>query len=339
MPSLFESFTIKGLQVKNRIVMSPMCQYLANGDGTITDWHFVHYGARAAGGVGLIIVEASGVENRGRITDRDIGLYSDEHIPGLQRLVDYCHTFGSKVGIQLAHAGRKSEVVEEANVAPSAIPFSEKYRTPHELTTDEIQKIVEAFGQAARRAVAAGFDTVEIHGAHGYLIHEFLSPYSNRRTDEYGGSQANRMRFAMDVIRRVKREIPEDMPLLMRVSASEYEAAGYTPDEMAEMVKQFKEAGVDMMDVSSGGNYPIPPTHYPGYQVKFADQVRRAAELPVIAVGRLDSPQLAEEVVRNQRADLVAVGRGLLRDPHWAKSAAVALGNDLEMPGVYKMGY
>lgn len=339
MPSLFESYTIKGLQVKNRIMMSPMCQYLANEDGTITDWHLMHYGARAAGGVGLIMVEASGVENRGRITSRDLGIYSDDHIPGLRRIVDFCHTFGAKAGIQLAHAGRKSEVQEEQNVAPSAIPFSEKYRTPHELTADEIQKIVEAFGQAARRAVAAGFDTVEIHGAHGYLIHEFLSPYSNRRTDEYGGSQANRMRFALEVIRSVKREIPEDMPLLMRVSASEYEAAGYSPDDMAEMVKQFKEAGVDMMDVSSGGNYPIPPTHYPGYQVKFADSIRKAAELPVIAVGRLDSPQLAEEVIRNQRADLVAVGRALLRDPHWAKSAAVALGIELEMPGVYKMGY
>lgn len=339
MPSLFESYTIKGLQVKNRIMMSPMCQYLANEDGTITDWHLMHYGARAAGGVGLIMVEASGVENRGRITSRDLGIYSDDHIPGLRRIVDFCHTFGAKAGIQLAHAGRKSEVQEEQNVAPSAIPFSEKYRTPHELTADEIQKIVEAFGQAARRAVATGFDTVEIHGAHGYLIHEFLSTYSNRRTDEYGGSQANRMRFALEVIRSVKREIPEDMPLLMRVSASEYEAAGYSPDDMAEMVKQFKEAGVDMMDVSSGGNYPIPPTHYPGYQVKFADSIRKAAELPVIAVGRLDSPQLAEEVIRNQRADLVAVGRALLRDPHWAKSAAIALGIELEMPGVYKMGY
>lgn len=339
MPSLFEGFEIKGLQVKNRIMMSPMCQYQANEDGTIAEWHYIHYGARAVGGVGLIMVEASGVESRGRITNRDVGIYSDDHIPGLKRIVGFCHTYGAKVAIQLAHAGRKSEVADEPNVAPSAIAFSEKYRTPQELTASEIEKIVEAFGQAARRAVEAGFDTVEIHGAHGYLIHEFLSPLSNKRTDEYGGSQANRMRFPLEVIRRVKREIPDHMPLFMRVSASEYAAEGYSPEDMTDMVKQFKEEGVDMVDVSSGGNLPVPPTHYPGYQVGFAEQIRNTIDMPVIAVGRLESAQLAEEVVRNQRADLVAVGRGLLRDPHWVKSAAVSLGVDLEMPGVYRMGY
>ncbi|WP_018132734.1 NADPH dehydrogenase NamA [Effusibacillus pohliae] len=339
MPSLFDPFELKGLQLKNRIMMSPMCQYQANEDGTVAEWHYVHYGSRAVGGVGLVMVEASGVENRGRITTRDVGIFSDTHIPGLRRIVDFCHTYGAKIGIQLAHAGRKSEVAEEPNVGPSAIAFSEKYRVPQELTVEEIQQIVEAFGQAARRAVQAGFDTVEIHGAHGYLIHEFLSPISNRRTDSYGGSQTNRLRFPLEVIARVKKELPPGMPLLMRVSATEYAADGYDVSDMVEMVKQFKEAGVDMIDVSSGGNLPVAPVQYPGYQLAFAEQIRKQAEIGVITVGRMESPQLAEETIRNGRADIVAVARGLLRDPHWAKTAAVALGVEMEMPGVYRMGY
>lgn len=339
MPSLFDPFELKGLQVRNRIVMSPMCQYQANGDGSVADWHYVHYGSRAVGGVGLVMVEASGVESRGRITSRDIGIFSDDHIPGLKRIVDFCHTYGAKAAIQLAHAGRKSEVAEEPNVAPSPIPFSEKYRVPKELTAEEIQQIVEAFGQAARRAVEAGFDAVEIHGAHGYLINEFLSPITNKRTDEYGGSPANRLRFALEVIRRVKRELPPGMPLLMRVSAYEYSPEGYTVDDMVGMVRQFKEAGVDMMDVSSGGNVPVAPEPYPGYQLAFAERIRKEAEIPVIAVGRMESPQLAEQAVQSGRTDLVAVGRGLLRDPHWAKTAALALGAEMELPGVYRMGY
>lgn len=335
MPSLFDPFELKGLQLKNRLMMSPMCQYQAHEDGTVSDWHFVHYGARAMGGIGLIIVEASGVENRGRITKNDVGIFSDEHIPGLRRIVDYVHSYGAKIGIQLAHAGRKSELQAEPNVAPSSIAFSENYRTPHELSVSEIKQIVEAFAKATKRAVSAGFDTVEIHGAHGYLIHEFLSPISNRRTDEYGGSMEGRIQFALEVIHRVKQEIPDEMPLLMRVSASEYSSEGYQVKDMVEMAKQFKAAGVDLLDVSSGGNVPVPPETYPGYQMAFAGQIRKHADIPVITVGRIETPQMAEEAVRNGRADIVAIGRGLLRDPHWAQTAARALGKELKMPGVY----
>ncbi|MFC4770232.1 NADPH dehydrogenase NamA [Effusibacillus consociatus] len=339
MPTLFDPFELKGLQLKNRVMMSPMCQYQANTDGTVTDWHYVHYGSRAVGGVGFVMVEASGVENRGRISSRDVGIFSDDHIAGLKRIVDFCHAYGAKIGIQLAHAGRKSEVTDEPNVAPSAIAFSEKYRVPKELTVQEIEEIVEAFGRAARRAVQAGFDTVEIHGAHGYLINEFLSPIANQRVDEYGGTPAKWMRFAMEVIHRVKEEIPSDMPLLMRVSAVEYSEEGYSLDEMAEMSKQFKEAGVDMIDVSSGGSIPVAPPQFPGYQLAFAEKIRKEAGIPVITVGRMECPQLAEEAIRHGRADLVAIARGLLKDPYWAKTAALALGVEMEMPGVYKLGY
>ncbi|ASS75876.1 NADPH dehydrogenase NamA [Tumebacillus algifaecis] len=339
MAGLFDSFTLKGLELKNRIMMSPMCQYQAKDDGTVTDWHFVHYGARAIGGVGLVMVEAAGVEARGRISTADVGIYSDDHIPGLARIVEFCKLHGAKTAIQLAHAGTKAET-PEPNVAPSAFTHFDNYKTPQELTIAEIAEIVEAFKQAAIRAQKAGFDTVELHGAHGYLINQFLSPLTNKRTDEYGGSFENRVRFPLQVIRAVKEVLPADMPLLMRVSASEYSEDGYSMAEMIEMVKLFKEAGVDLVDVSSGGSLPLPPPAiYPGYQLQYAEEIKKGADIPTIAVGLLHHPQLMEEAIQNGRADLIAVGRELLRNPHFAKTAAIALGAQLELPNVYKRAF
>lgn len=335
MPGLFDEFALKGLNLKNRVMMSPMCQYHAEPNGMANDWHFLHYGSRAVGGVGLVMVEATGVESRGRITSADLGIWSDDHVAGLARIVDLCRPYGAKTAIQLAHAGTKSEVADEPNVAPSSLTRFEQYRTPHALTESEIADIVEAFRKGAERAVAAGFDTVEIHGAHGYLINQFLSPITNRRDDSYGGSLENRLRFPLEVIRAVKAVIPEDMPLLMRVSSVEYSEDGYSLEEMVEMARQFKEAGVDMIDCSSGGNVPVRPDVYPGYQVPFAATIRRDVGLPTVAVGRLDHHSLAEEVVRSGRADLVAIGTGLLKDPYLAKHMAEQMGIKLEMPGVY----
>ncbi|PWK11622.1 NADPH dehydrogenase NamA [Tumebacillus permanentifrigoris] len=339
MAGLLDSYTIKGLTLKNRIMMSPMCQYVANTDGTVSDWHFVHYGARAIGGVGLIMLEASAVEARGRISMHDIGIWSDDHIAGLRRIVDFGHQYGASMGIQIAHAGVKAET-DEPNVAPSALTHFPRYTVPQELSVAEIGEIVEKFKAAAVRAVQAGFDTVELHGAHGYLLNEFLSPLTNKRTDEYGGTLENRLRFPLQVISAVKSVLPVEMPLLMRVSASEYSEESYSLDEMVSMVTAFKEAGVDMVDCSSGGALPVaPPAIYPGYQVQFAEAIKRGADIPTIAVGLLDNPALAEEVVRNGRADLVAIARGLLRDPHWAKVAALALKAELELPSSYARAY
>lgn len=332
---LFSEFQLKGLTLKHRIMMSPMCQYQAGEDGKVTDYHLAHYGTRAIGGVALVMLEATAVEARGRISTADLGIWSEEQVEGLKRIVDFCHTYGAKTAIQLAHAGVKAET-PEPSVAPSAVSLFERYPAPTALTQEEMAGIVEAFRQAAVRAVQAGFDTVELHGAHGYLINQFLSSLTNKRDDEYGGSLENRLRFPLEVIRAVKSVLPEQMPLLMRVSASEYAEEGYSLDEMIEMVKQFKAAGVDMIDCSSGGTLPVaPPAIYPGYQVQFAEAIRKGAEIPTIAVGILGTPSLAEEVVRNGRADVVAIGRELLRNPHFAKTAAIELGAELELPGVY----
>ncbi len=338
MPGLFEPLTVRGLTLKNRVIMAPMCMYQASAGSEVTDWHLAHYGARAIGGVGLIIVEATGVEARGRITPDDLGLYDDRHIEGMVRLVRVMHRGGALAAVQLAHAGRKGEGVG-AIVAPSAIPFSEKYDTPHALTEADIDGVVEAFANAAARAVAAGFDALEVHSAHGYLLHQFLSPYSNKRTDSYGGPLENRLRLHLRVIQAVRREMPERMPLLLRVSASEYLDDGYTTDEVIELCRRAKDAGVDIIDVSSGGAVPKAPVNFPGYQVPFAERIRAAVGGPVVAVGLLDSPQLALEVLMNGRADLVALGRGLLRDPNWPLNAAVALGIEPPVPESYRRGY
>lgn len=340
MTHLLSTYSLKSLELKNRIVMPPMCQFSAAGkDGAATDWHFVHYVSRAIGGAGLIIIEMTNVEPDGRITDYDLGLWSDEQIPALKRIVDACHTYGAKVAIQIAHAGRKA-VDAAVPVAPSEIPYDEKSKTPRALSTTEVQEMVEKFRQAVQRAVKAGFDAIELHGAHGYLIHQFLSPITNKREDEYG---QDRTLFGREIIEAAKAEMPIDMPLIMRISAREYMEGGYGLQESIVFSKAFKEAGVDILHISTGGEGPLGVFEKPGshaaYQVSFAREIKKAVEVPVIAVGRLDDPILANAVIGNEEADLVAVGRGMLRNPHWALEAAAVLKQPVNPPRQYTSGF
>lgn len=326
MIKLATPFQIKGLSLKNRIVMAPMCQYsVTERDGKPNDWHFVHYVSRAIGGTGLLIVEMTDIEPDGRISDFDLGLWSDDHIPPFKRLIDAVHQYDAKIGIQIAHAGRKAEDAHQP-VGPSNVPFSDRYKTPRSLRTKEVREMVLKFQAAAKRAVEAGVDTIELHGAHGYLIHQFHSPKINRRTDEYGRDLA---RFGVEVIQAVKEVIPENMPLLMRISAVEYWEGGYDLDHTIDLCRRYRDAGVDMFHISSGGEGPLgkrkPPNH-PGFQVPYARVLKEALEVPVIAVGNLDHPHLAEAALANNDADLVAIGRGMLRDPYWAIHAMQELG-------------
>lgn len=333
---LFSPFTIGSLTLKNRAVMSPMCQYSVWAeDGRPNEWHYVHYVSRAVGGTGLIMVEMTDVLPDGRITVRDLGLWDEEQVPAFQRLVDEIHHYGAKAGIQIGHAGRKAESPSLDAVGPSPVPFASGYRTPRELSEREIEEIVEAFGQAARRAVAAGFDLVEIHGAHGYLIHQFLSPLSNHRRDLY----RDPTRFGVAVIQRVREELPRGMPLFLRVSATEWTPEGYDFPALVDMAKVFRDAGVDLFDVSSGGNAPVVPPAYPGYHLPFAAELRRRLGVPVAVVGMMEDYRLAEYAVASGSADLVMVARGMLRDPYWANSASVALRNVRLVPDAYARAY
>lgn len=339
MTALSRPFSIKGLTLKNRIVMAPMCQYSVTAkDGVPNDWHFVHYVSRAVGGTGLMIVEMTDVEPDGRITDFDLGLWSDDHIPAFQRIVEEVHKYGAKIGIQIAHAGRKATDAE-VPVGPSDVAFSDEYKRPRALTTSEVKQMVERFREAAQRAVAAGFDTIELHGAHGYLLHQFHSPGINRRDDEYGQDVS---RFGVEVIQAVKSVIPESMPLLMRISAVEYMEGGYGIEHSLALARKYKEAGVDMFHVSSGGEGPVGPQKpnvYPGYMAPYARAFKQALDVPVIAVGLLDEPKLAEAVAASGDADLVAIGRGMLRDPYWAMHALHSLSGKAEPPQQYERAY
>ncbi|MGG4440623.1 NADH:flavin oxidoreductase/NADH oxidase [Brevibacillus fortis] len=342
MALLSTPFQFKGLTLKNRIVMPPMCQYSVDAhDGTPTDWHFVHYVSRAVGGTGLIIVEMTDVEPDGRISNGDLGLWSDEQIPAYARIVSEVHKYGAKIGIQIAHAGRKAEDAE-VPVSASAIAFpGARYKTPRALTTEEVKQMVVKFQDAARRAVEAGVDTIEIHGAHGYLIHQFHSPLTNQRDDEYGRDKAL---FGVEIIQAIKQVIPADMPLIMRVSAVEYVDGGYGLDYSTELCRRYKEAGVDIFHLSSGGEGPIGsggrPGIHPGYQVPLARAIKQALEVPVIAVGNLDDPKVAEAAIGNGDTDLVAVGRGMLRDPYWALHAIHELSADeLQPPKQYSRAF
>lgn len=323
---LFTPFTIKDLELKNRVVMPPMCQYSAT-DGVPNDWHFVHYTSRAIGGVGLIIVEMTNIAPNGRITPNCLGLWNDEQQTEFKRLVDSVHAQGTKIGIQIAHAGRKAQ--DEPNaVAPSAIHYGEldyagqNLITPRELTTEEVKELVVAFQNSVKRAVAAGFDTIELHAAHGYLIHQFYSPKSNKRTDEYGKDP---MLFGEQVIKAAKDVMPTEMPLIVRISAQEYGKDGFDSDYGVEVAKRFAAAGADVLDVSGGGDGVLHagnhPEFYAGYQVYLAEKVKKATNLPVIAVGMLDNPAVADHVLGLENADLIAVGRALLRDPNWVLNA------------------
>jgi NADPH2 dehydrogenase len=341
MPSLFDACNLRSLTLRNRVVMSPMCMYMAGEDAVATDFHLVHLGARASGGVGLIVQEATAVESRGRISPNDLGIYDDRHVAGLARLVSFAHSQGAKMCIQLAHAGRKAWSAtkghgSELTVGPSAIAYDHDWTTPHELTLAEIDAVVDAFQAGARRAHIAGYDAVEIHGAHGYLVHQFLSPLSNHRADAYGGSLHNRMSLLLQVVDAVRTVWPDDKPALVRLSNTDWVEGGLHFDEVVQVAHALKEHGVDLIDCSSGGLSPrqVIPLG-PGYQVPFAERVRREVGIPTGAVGLVTTPEMAEEIVHNGRADLVFLGRELLRDPYWTLHAARHLGVDVAWPAPY----
>ncbi|AND41341.1 NADPH dehydrogenase NamA [Cytobacillus oceanisediminis] len=334
---LFSPLTIKGITFKNRIVMAPMCMYSShNEDGMVENWHRTHYTSRAVGQVGLIILEATAVTPQGRISPQDLGIWNDDHIAGLKELTGLMKEHGALAGIQLAHAGRKATVEGEI-LAPSAIAFNEKMKTPKEMTKEEVSETVEAFKKGAERAKKAGFEVIEIHAAHGYLINEFLSPLSNKRSDEYGGSAENRYRFLREVIEAVK--TVWGGPLFVRVSAHDYHDEGLTAEDYAEMGKWMKEQGVDLIDVSSGAVVPARINSYPGYQVKFSETIKEGANIQTGAVGLITSGLQAEEILQNGRADLIFIARELLRDPYWPRTAAKELGAAIEPPKQYERGW
>ena len=341
MSQLFASLTLRGVTLRNRIAMSPMCMYSAGDDGLATDWHLAHLVARATGGVGLIITEATAVEARGRISQNDLGLWDDAQVAPLSRIVRLCQAEGAAMCSQLAHAGRKAFSPQRGAgpavpVAPSAVPHDADWVTPHALTLAEVDAVVSAFRAAAQRALAAGFDAVEIHSAHGYLLHEFLSPISNQRTDEYGGSLENRARMLLRVVDAVRQVWPEQRPLLVRLSATDWVEGGLTVDDQVQVARWLKAHDVDMVDCSSGGISSFAPPTGPGYQVPFAEKIRREAGIATMTVGLITTPEIAEEIVRNGRADVVALGRELLRHPYWPLDAARALGQDLAWPKQYE---
>jgi len=350
---LFSPLTLGGITLKNRLALAPMCQYAAE-NGKATDWHLAHYGARALGGVGLIIAEATAVVPDGRITPLDLGLWADDQIAPLARVAGFMRDQGAVPGIQLAHAGRKASAAPPweggTPIDPgsggwtpvrgaSPIPFDHVFPTPDPLTSDEIEDLVEAFGAATERAIAAGFQVIEIHGAHGYLLHSFLSPLSNRRTDEYGGSFENRTRFLRAVVERVRRVMPPDLPLLLRISCTDWVEGGWAVVDSVALARMVEPLGVDLMDCSSGGIDPAasPPTG-PGFQTPFAERIRREVGLATGAVGLITDPAQADHIVRTGQADLVLLGRLLLRDPAWPLKAAKELGYDVEWPVRYVRG-
>ncbi len=340
MARLFSSFALRSVTLRNRVVMSPMCMYSA-ADGLATDWHLAHYVSRATGGVGMIITEATAVEARGRISANDLGLWDDAQIEPLARIVRLCKAQGAAMCVQLAHAGRKAWSAHKGYgatvpVAPSAIPFDTDWVTPHELSPAEIAEIVSAFRSAAQRALAVGYDAIEIHSAHGYLLHEFLSPLSNHRADEYGGSLQNRARMLLRVVDAVRGLVPDSFPVIVRLSCTDWIAGGLTIDDQVQIARWLKEHGVDLVDCSSGGNAPVVPPLGPGYQIPFAEKIRHQANVPTMAVGLISLSEMAEEIVQNGRADLVALGRELLRHPHWVLDAARALGVDWVWPTQYQ---
>lgn len=348
---LFEPLTIRGITFRNRIAVSPMCQYSCE-DGFANDWHLVHLGARAIGGAALVLTEANAVSPEGRISPADLGLWKDEQMEPLARIVRFIEEQGAVAGTQLAHAGRKASTsapwlgggaVEAVNggwrpvYAPSAIPFSPASLMPEALDQAGIARIVRSFGDAARRAHACGFKVIELHAAHGYLLNEFLSPLSNHRTDEYGGSFENRTRMLREVIQGIREVWPEQLPLFLRISASDWAEGGWTIQDSVSLARMVKPLGVDLVDCSSGGN--IPNVKIPvgaGYQVPFAAQVRREGDVMTGAVGMITSPQQADQIIRSGDADMVLLAREFLRDPHWPLHAAQALGQKTEWPVQYE---
>jgi 2,4-dienoyl-CoA reductase-like NADH-dependent reductase (Old Yellow Enzyme family) len=346
---LFTPLTVREVTFRNRIAVSPMCQY-SSVDGFTNDWHLVHLGSRAVGGAGLVMMEATAVEACGRISPADTGIWKDEHIASLARITGFLREQGAVAGIQLAHAGRKASTrrpwegggaIPEAEggwrtVAPSPVPFRPEDAPPAELSKPEIRSLVAAFAGAAGRALQAGFQVAEIHAAHGYLIHQFLSPLSNLRSDEYGGSFPNRIRLALEVVEATRGVWPAGLPLFLRISATDWVAGGWTIEESVELARRVRELGVDLVDCSSGGlsmEQKIPLG--PGYQAPFAERIRREAGIPTGAVGLITTPAQADDIVRSGKADLVLLAREFLRDAYFPAHAAEALGAECKPPLQY----
>lgn len=354
MTHLFEPIAIGAVTFRNRIVVSPMCQY-SSTDGYANDWHLVHLASRAVGGAGLVFTEAAAVEARGRISPQDLGIWSDAHIETLAKIVSTIDNLGAIAGIQLAHAGRKAstappweggKVLDEAEggwrpvVSSSAIPFNDNSPVPEALNPEEIQQVITAFVQAAKRSVAAGFKVIEIHAAHGYLLHQFLSPLSNQRDDEYGGSFENRTRLLREVVQQVREVLPEGYPLWVRISATDWVENGWDIEQSIALADKLKYLGVDLIDCSSGGNVSkvkIPVG--PGYQTEFASRIRHEANILTGAVGLIITPEQADHIIRTGQADIVLLGRELLRNPYWPSEAAKKLRQDKVWPVQYERAW
>lgn len=338
MPNLFSEYSLGTLKLKNRIAMAPMCMFCAGEDGRVTDFHVLHYGARAVGGVGLIMVEATAVSPEGRISSNDLGIWSDEQIEGLKSIVKAAHENGAKIGLQIGHAGRKCRAEGMTVEAPSAIAFDSESVTPVEMTKEDIAETVEQFRQAAIRADEAGFDLIQVHGAHGYLLSEFLSPLTNKRTDEYGGSPENRARIVGEVISAVK-SVWKDKPLELRVSAEDYAEGGNKAEDLAEMINLIKDRGIDSVNVSTGGVVSVMPKAFPGYQVPHAKVIKEMTGLPVVAGGLILSAEEANKLVMSGEVEQVYFGRELLRNPYLALNAAVEMKAEHEIPKQYRRAY
>ena len=353
-PTLFSPLTIRSITLPNRITVSPMCEY-SSEDGFATDWHMVHLGSRAVGGAGLVITEATAVEADGRITAADLGIWKTEHIEMLARIASFVSSQGSLAGIQLAHAGRKASVAIPWDggaalaphatggwqaVGPSSVPFLPNDPAPRELTVAEIQGLARSFAAAARRALTAGFDVIEIHGAHGYLIHEFLSPLSNFRTDEYGGAYENRVRMPLEIVTAVRAEIGPLVPLFLRISASDWTEGGWKIEDSVELARRAKALGVDLIDTSSGGNVATAKIPLkPGFQVEFAARIRKEADILTGAVGMITTAEQAQAILDAGEADLIFLAREFLRDPYFPMHAAQKLGVPVRAPKQYLRAY
>lgn len=350
MAHLFDPIAFRSITLANRILVSPMCEYSCV-DGFSNDWHLVHLGSRAVGGAALILTEATSVTADGRISPEDLGLYDDGHVAGLAHCVRFIHSQRAVAGTQLAHAGRKastyrpwgggSGAIAPADggweaVGPSAEPFASNYPTPRPLSVSEISGVVDAFRAAAMRAEAAGFDVIEIHGAHGYLVHEFLSPLINTRTDQYGGSFENRTRLCLEIVDAVRSVWPDRLPLFLRISASDWKDGGWDIEQSVELAKLVRDRGVDLVDCSSGGGVADQKIAIgPGYQVPFAERIRRDAGVATGAVGLITDARQADAIIRNGQADCVLLARELLRDPYWPLHAAQQLGHTVPWPPQY----
>jgi len=344
----FSPLTLRGMTIKNRIVMSPMLMYAAGDDGRMTEKLFVHYGARALGGVGMIITEVLAVEPRGRISASDMGLWCDDHVEGLKRMVDFAHDCGVKVTAQLAHAGRKTHIAG-GMIAPSAIPLDEKKDSPKAATIEDLADVIEAYRAAVRRAEAAGFDAVQVHAANGYLLHEFLAPIANQREDRYGGADEARFRFPLEVVRAVRESLSDAKPLLYRMCVDDLTPGGVTQEQSLALAARLKEEGVDLIDATSGNILPAAYSGpvYPGYQVHYAEAIRRRIEIATATSGSITSLELIEEIIGAGRVDMVCLGRELMRNPFWPIQAARAAGVQLDLPmptyiratGPYERGF